>query len=69
MDILAIMALIAKGISLVETGIAVGKNVGPAITAIKGLIASFHAGTVTPEELADTEKSLDDMIDEFNEPI
>lgn len=69
MDILAIMAIIAKGISIAETAIAVGKNAGPALAAVKGLIASFHAGTVTPEELADTETSLDAMLDEFNAPI
>lgn len=69
MDVLAVMALIAKGISIAETAIAVGKNAGPVLTTIKGLIDSFRGGTVTQEELDETEKSLDAMIDEFNEPI
>jgi len=69
MDVLAVMALIAKGISIAETAVAVGRNAGPVFTAIKGLIDSFRNGTVTQEQLDETEKSLDEMIDEFNEPI
>lgn len=69
MSILAIMAVIAKGISIAQTAIAVGKNAGPAIEAVKGLVDSFREGTVTPEKLEETEASLDAMIDEFNEPM
>lgn len=69
MDILAIMSIVAKGIDLATKFIAIGKNAVPVLESVGGLIASTQAGTVTNEELAATETSLDAMLDEFNAPI
>ncbi len=69
MDILAVMALIAKGVSIATAAVEIGKDAVPALTAVKDLVTSFQAGAVTPQTLADTEASLDALIDEFNAPI
>lgn len=69
MDFLAIIALVTKGISIAEGLIAAGKAAAPAFDAVKNLLHSAKGGTVTDEDLAATEKLLDSMLDDFNEPI
>jgi hypothetical protein len=69
MNILAIMAVVAKGIDLATKFIAIGKNAVPVLESVGGLIASAQAGTVTDAELTATDQSLDAMLDEFNAPI
>lgn len=69
MDVLAVMALIAKGIGYAKTALEIGRNAKPILDAVGGLVASARAGTVTPDELTATETSLDAMIADFNEPM
>lgn len=69
MDFAAILALTLKGISVIETLVAVGQDIAPAIKVVTNLITGAQAGTVTDEELAATEATLDAMISDFNQPI
>jgi hypothetical protein len=69
MDIAAILDLVVKGLGVVSTLIAVGSNAAPAIKVITDLVTGAKAGTVTDDQLAATEKVLDDMIDDFDQPI
>lgn len=69
MNFLAIIGLVAKGIGYAKTAIEVGRNAAPILEAVGGLVASAQAGTVTAEDLAATEQSLDAMISDFNEPM
>ncbi len=69
MDILAILGLVSKGLSVAETLWTAGKDVMPAIKVVTKLVTGAQEGTTTPEELDTTEKTLDAMIADFNEPI
>lgn len=69
MGALAIFELVTKGLGIISTAIAVGKNAIPAIEAVKNLVTAAKMDSVTPELLAATEASLDAMIDDFNTPI
>lgn len=69
MDIVAILALIAKGVGVIDTLVTVGQNAAPAIKVVKDLITGAQSGTVTDAELAATEATLDAMLDDFNKPI
>lgn len=69
MDIAAILELIVKGLGVVDTLITVGKDAAPAIKVIADLATGAQAGTVTDQQLTSTEKTLDDMISDFNTPI
>lgn len=66
MDVLAILALVEKGIGVAEVLIAAAKDAGPALTAIKGLVTGAKNGKVTDQQLADTEALLDSLITDFN---
>lgn len=69
MDIAAILALIAKGVSLIPVLVQAGKDIVPAIGVIKNIITGAQAGTITDQQLTDFEAMLDAMISDFNEPI
>lgn len=69
MDVLAIINLIAKGISVVEMAITAGRNAIPAIEAVKTLVTGAQDGTITDAMLDDIEAKLDAQIAEFNEPM
>lgn len=69
MDVAAVMALIIKGLGVVSTLVAVGKETAPAISVLVNLAKGAQAGTVTDAELTATEATLDDMISDFNAPI
>lgn len=69
MDIAAILALVLKGVGIIETLVAVGKDVAPAIQVVTGLITGAQAGTVTDDQLTATEAQLDAMIADFNQPM
>ena len=66
MDISAILALIAKGISIVEALYEAGQSAAPAFEALKNLITGAQEGTVTDQQLTETEALLDQMIADFN---
>ncbi len=69
MDPMVIFAMIEKGISVASMLISAGKNAAPAIEVIKNLVTGAQAGTVTDEQLAETERLLDAEIEEFNKPM
>ena len=69
MDIAAVLALVTKGLGIIETLIAVGKDAGPAIKAVTELVSGAQTGTVTDQTLAQTEANLDALIADFNQPI
>ena len=69
MDVLAILSLVAKGLSVAETLYTAGSNALPAIKVVAGLVTGAQQGTVTADELTATEKALDAMIEDFNSPI
>lgn len=69
MDVAAVMALIVKGLGVVSTLVAVGKDVAPAIKVLVNLATGAQNGEVTDEQLAATEATLDGMIEDFNAPM
>lgn len=69
MDVVAIFALIAKGLSVVEAIVAAGESAAPAIKALYDLVTGAQTGTVTDDQLAQTEALLDQLITDFNLPI
>lgn len=69
MDAGAIFELIVKGLGVVSTLVAVGKNAAPAIKVLVDLASGAKAGSVTDDQLAATEKLLDGMIEDFNAPM
>lgn len=66
MDIMAILALVAKGISVATTLIDAAESAEPALTAIAGVVSGAQKGTVTQADLDKTEALLDSLIDDFN---
>jgi hypothetical protein len=69
MDIMLVLGLVMKGLSVVDTLITVGKNAAPAIKVVKDLVTGAQAGTLTDDDLTKTEAILDALIDDFNKPI
>jgi hypothetical protein len=69
MDVAAVLALIGKGVSVIQTLVTVGQDVAPAIKVVSDLVKGAQAGTVSDEELAATEATLDGMIADFNQPM
>lgn len=69
MNPMAIMDLVLKGLGVISTLIAVGANAAPAIKVISDLVTGAKDGTVTDEQLAQTEATLDALIDDFNKPM
>ena len=69
MDIMAILALVSKGLSVISTLEQVGQTVAPAVKVIADLVSGAQEGTVTAEQLAATEALLDKLISDFNEPL
>lgn len=69
MDVTAVLALIAKGVGIIETLYTIGEDVAPAIKVVANLVTGAQSGSVTDEQLTATEATLDGMIAEFNEPM
>lgn len=69
MDILSILALVEKGLSVISMVIDAGKDAAPTIQVVKDLVTGAQAGTVTQASLDEVEAHLDAQITEFNEPI
>lgn len=69
MDVMAVLALIQKGLSVAEIIIEAGADAAPAIKALIALAAGAQAGTVTPEQVTETEALLDKLIADFNEAV
>lgn len=69
MDVEAIMALIVKGLGVVETLVSAGESAAPAIKVLIGVATGAQQGTVTEDELTAAEALLDKQIDDFNAPM
>lgn len=69
MDVAAVMALIVKGLGVVETLVEAGAAAGPAIRVLVGVASGAQNGTVTVDELTAAEALLDKQIDDFNAPM
>lgn len=69
MDYLAILTLIQKGLTVAQAIYDAGKDAAPAIQAISALVTGAQNGTVTDDELTQTEALLDSMIQDFNAPV
>lgn len=69
MDIAAILALIAKAVTIITTLIQAGKDIMPALTALSNLVTKANNGVVSDEDLAATEALLDQQLAAFNEEL
>ncbi len=69
MDIAAILDLVTKGLGVINTLVTVGKDALPAIKVVTDLVSGAKAGTVTADQLDQTEATLDAMIEDFDKPI
>jgi hypothetical protein len=69
MDIMLVLDLVLKGLSVISTLVTVGENAAPAIKAVVSLVNGAKAGTLTYEQINQTEADLDAMIAEFNKPL
>lgn len=66
MEYAAILALIQKGLTVIEAVVAAGQQAAPAFRALADLISGAQQGTVTDEQMAQTEALLDQLIADFN---
>jgi hypothetical protein len=69
MDVVAIFALIEKGITVAEVLIKAGQSAAPAFQALKDLITGAREGAVTQAEVDKTDALLDSLLAEFNQDI
>jgi hypothetical protein len=66
MDISAILAVIARGIEVAEALVQAGRDVAPALVAIKNLASNSNP---TQADLDSTEAVLDGLMAEFNSDL
>lgn len=69
MDVGTILDLVLKGINVANILIEAGMNAAPALDRLKNVVTGAQNGTLTPEEIAENRKALDDLIADFNEPM
>lgn len=69
MDIMLVLDLVMKGLGVINTLVTVGENAAPAIKAVTDLVSGAKAGTITDADLAQTEATLDSLIQDFNAPL
>ncbi len=69
MDPLAILDLVMKGVQVIKVLVDAAQDAGPAIKAVENLVTGAQAGTLTQDQIDETEKILDGMISDFNEPL
>lgn len=69
MDPVAIIDLIAKGITVVQMLLEAGQKIEPALKVLADLATGAQTGTVTDDQLTATETTLDGMIADFNLPM
>lgn len=68
MDIARIFAIVQKGMGIVTTLAQQGKDIMPAVTAITNIV-SKRPEDVTEADLDETERVLDEKLDEFEKPL
>jgi hypothetical protein len=64
---LKILPVLMKGLSAAT--VLAQTDPAPAYRAIRVLLKKAEAGSVTDEDLAQTESDLDNLMDRFNRPI
>lgn len=69
MDVGKILDLIVKGLGVISAMVAMGMSAQPAIKVLIDLATGAQEGTVTDEQLAANEATLDALIVDFNLPI
>ena len=69
MDMSAILDLVLKGVGVISTLVSAGSNAIPAIKIVTDLVTGAQNGTVTEDQLTQTEVALDALIEDFNKPI
>lgn len=69
MDIMSILNLISTGLTVITALETAGQSVAPAIKVVTDLVSGAQDGTVTDQQLTDTETALDKMIADFNLPL
>lgn len=69
MNAAAIFDLVLKGMAVISTLISIGASAAPAIKVISDLVTGAKNGTVTDDQLAQTEATLDALIEDFNTPM
>jgi hypothetical protein len=69
MDIMAILNLVSTGLTVITTLESAGQAIAPAVKVVSDLVTGAQAGTVTAQQLTDTETALDSMIAGFNTPL
>lgn len=68
-DFTRVFGVIQKGLGAIHTLVDQGKAAGPALTAVKNLVASAQGGKVTEAQITSTEATLDALIEDFNKPL
>lgn len=66
MDVASILALVAKGVTVITALVEAKQPIETAVQAVQNIIAKGRGGTVTDQDLDQTEAVLDAQIDEFN---
>lgn len=66
MNIMAILALIAKGMTVIQALLQAKEVATPAIEAIVNIVKKGQSGNVTDAELDAVESLLDSLITDFN---
>lgn len=69
MNAIAIFDLVQKGLTTIGVLIEAGQNAAPAIDALMKVVTGAKTGSVTPEQLTQTEALLDRLIADFNADI
>ncbi len=69
MNAAEIFSLIQKGLTVVGTLIEAGQSAAPAIEALQRVVTGAKVGSVTPEQLAQTEAVLDQLMADSNADI
>jgi hypothetical protein len=64
-----ILNLISTGLTVITALETAGQQIAPAVKVVTDLVTGAQAGTVTDQQLTDTETALDKMISDFNLPL
>lgn len=67
MNVALILGLVEKGLNVAQTLLESGKDAKPAFDALRNLFSDKKE--ITDQDLEATEKVLDELIAEFNEPL
>lgn len=69
MDVGTIIALIGKGLTVIQLLSEAAKPILPAIESLRELMSKWDEGEITEEDLQKIEAILDQQISDFNLPM